>query len=118
MIHYPILQKRYKTILASFLQLDTLKPSPCTGFTIYFALEVYGLINIRTSVYTQSCSYDSLKSITTWRVVFILLYTTLIPKIKGKGMQIYLILHTQVCNIGFELMCNCGFELMCKYFLN
>ena len=27
------------------------------------------------------------------------LYTTLTPKIKGKGMQIYLISHTQVCDI-------------------
>ena len=31
--------------------------------------------------------------------IYIYIYTTLTPKIKGKGMQIYLISHTQVCDI-------------------
>ena len=31
--------------------------------------------------------------------VTLCIYTTLTPKIKGKGMQIYFILHTQVCDI-------------------
>ena len=31
--------------------------------------------------------------------VCIYIYTTLTPKIKGKGMLIYLISHTQVCDI-------------------
>ena len=31
--------------------------------------------------------------------IYIHIYTTLTPKIKGKSMHIYLILHTQVCDI-------------------
>ena len=34
-----------------------------------------------------------------WYIREINIYTTLTPKIKGKGMQIYLISHTQVCDI-------------------
>ena len=51
--------------------------------------------------YIYSIISNSLKINIFKHLVYIRIYTTLTPKIKGKGMQIYLISHTQVCNIKY-----------------
>ena len=49
-------------------------------------------IHIRQSTRAHVITY-------TYIHIYIYIYTTLTPKIKEKGMHIYLISHTQVCDI-------------------